>query len=404
MDKICFFHYNNAIDAMNRGSITAINSVWLFIKNLIVAAYGEEYGDKTTMNVDLINATIFDTDLRNMLHEIRMERNSYEHKNMTSCSMEDIERWQSAIQLLIKYVNSTSETGYQFKLKQIDTISTLAVDEVIQFDDKIIRNEVLAGSPPFIKSTQSRITDTYYVAYGDSEKSFSITGSFAFSNKFPVFSVVHNFLTRGKTVAGSEYLKSKKLSAQDLEKVYILEIIMLRAICEGLCENGRLHVSARHKELAKIAFTDIKYLCSLVEKMSGQKAHFPVVKMVPFEHEFEAGRDLPNSGRNIVAEVTDKEMEVFYMPKMFSSHIDYKITDHNISYFCTVLKMLFGHEEFREGQLAVPEKIFRLSLSSIFSTAALRFSRCIRHTRGAQAGGAHSLTQRATLVGLITHS
>lgn len=352
---------------MNKGSVIAINSVWLFIKSLLIAAYGEKYSDDTSMNVDLINRNIFDIKLRNALHEIRMERNSYEHENLTTCTSESIERWNSTLQECIKYVNSTTVTGYKFKLKQIDTIRTLPVEdntinalsvkEVIVSDDKHILNDSNVETQSFIKSRQTRMTDCYYVAYGDSEKSFSITGNFNFDNQFPIFSVVHNFLTRGKTIIESEFLKSKKLSSEELETVYILEIIILRAICEGLCENGRLHISSKHKTLAKIAFGDIKYLCYLLTSMSDQKVDMPIVKFVDCENEFEAGKAKPNTSRNIVAKISE-ETSAFYMPKMFSSHIDYKITSLNIRHFCTVLKLLFGHDNFRDGQLASLQTIF----------------------------------------------
>ena len=132
---------------------------------------------------------------------------------------------------------------------------------------------------------------------------------------------------------------------------------MLRAICEDLCENGTLHISSAHKALAKIAFEDIKYLSYLLTNMSNQKVDFPTIKFVDFENEFEAGKAKPNTTSNIVAKISD-ESSFFYMPKLFSSHIDYKITAKNVRYFCAVLKLLFGYNDFRDGQLAALEAVF----------------------------------------------
>lgn len=154
LDKICFFHYNNAIDAMNKGSVVAINSVWLFIKNLLVAAYGEKYSDEASVNVDLINMNISDRKLRSALHEIRTERNNYEHENLITCTLETIERWRSTLQDCIKYVNSTTTTGYKFKLKDIDTINARPIDEVIGKDDKIILDNQNQEIQYFIKKEE----------------------------------------------------------------------------------------------------------------------------------------------------------------------------------------------------------------------------------------------------------
>ena len=358
MDRACFFHYNNAIDAMDKGSVVAINSIWLFIKSLINAAYGETYSEDSNVNVDLINENICDKKLCDRLHEIRKERNSYEHETVTTCTQEQIKRWHETLQLLIKHVNSTSKTGYQFKLKRSDAISTKTTNEIIRTDDSSIKNDTSQENQQYIKPRRTRNTDTYYVAYGDSEKSFSIMGKFDFDNKYPVFSVVHNLLTRGKTIAESEFIKSKRLSARKLEIVYILEIVIIRAICEDLCKDGVIYISDEHKELAKIALEDIKYLCYLVENMSNQRVDFPAVKFVSFANEFEAGRPEPNTERNIVAKVLSDESSSFYMPKLFSSHIEYRISPQNIKFYCTILKLLFGYDEFREGQLASLESIF----------------------------------------------
>lgn len=357
-NNICFFHYNNAIDAMNKGSVVAVNSVWLFIKNLIIAAYGGNYIDESNANVDLINENIHDIKLRNMIHEIRKERNNYEHNNMITCSNETIERWNSTVNYLIKYVNETTVTGYKFKLKQIDTIGTPPISKIINKDNELIEKNSQNNSITYIRSRQTRMSDMYYIAYGDSESVFSITGNFSFDNKYSVFSVIHNILTRGKTIIESDFLKSKGLPARDLEIIYVLEIIILRAITEGLCDDGKLFVSSIHKELVKLAYQDIKYLCLLIENMSDQRINFPVIKFENFENEFEAGRTKPNCGRNIVAKILIADEQPFLMPKLFSTHINYTITPQNIAFFCTILKLLFGYTEFKDGQLAALQSIF----------------------------------------------
>ena len=64
---------------MDKESIVAIHSIWLFIKSLINAAYGEKYAEDSNMNVALIDENIRDVKLCHQLHEIRKERNCYEH-------------------------------------------------------------------------------------------------------------------------------------------------------------------------------------------------------------------------------------------------------------------------------------------------------------------------------------
>lgn len=378
-DRHCFFYYNNAIDGMNKASIIAINSIWLFVKEFINAAYDKQYEEKSYENVDIINDNIHHIALRDMLHMVRITRNNYEHNRLIECSLEEIESWRSTLRLLIKHVNTTTKTGYQFKLKEADIIQTKTTNneitislndnlaktkgKIIDCDTEVIKNDKAEQKQQHIKHRQSKMIDTYYVAYGDSDKSFSITGNFAFDNKFPVFSVAHNLITRGKTISETDYLKSKKLSPEELETVYILEVIMLRAICEGLCDDGTLYVSSKHKELANIALDDIKYLCHLLGKMSNQTVDFPTIQFTEFENEFEAGRTYPNVGRNIIAKTNDYETDSFYMPKLFSTHIDYKITRRTIKYFCTILKLLFGYDEFREGQLVALQSIFDVETS-----------------------------------------
>ena len=117
----------------------------------------------------------------------------------------------------------------------------------------------------------------YPITYGDSDYYMEVSekkvleNDFLFPNNYPVLSVIHNLIIRSTSVSESEYLKSLKLDAPTLQKVYIYEILILRAICGGYFEKKeKLIAPIKDKTEVIYAYNDLKYYLQIFKKMTTQ--------------------------------------------------------------------------------------------------------------------------------------
>jgi len=137
-------------------------------KSLVSAAYDIDISFEIT-NPQIIDNYVFDTDLSPKLHNIRINRNTYEHGNALILPPNDSRSVLDTINELIDYVNCMNKRGFRFS----HSAPVSEVDRISFIND--LASGVVAGKP--IRYVRKKEDITYYrVGYSAQPLFFSIRG------------------------------------------------------------------------------------------------------------------------------------------------------------------------------------------------------------------------------------
>ena len=264
-------HFRNVEDAAQRSDTVVYVHAWLFIKSLISVAYGINLNSEIT-NRQIIDYYIYDTELSPKLHNIRINRNIYEHGDVLSLSPNDSRSVLDTINELIDFVNYINKRGFHYS-------HSAPVSEVegIAFTNELAG--AITGKRP-LRYIRKREKITYYkVGYSAQPLFFSISDIRQNVTIHPAFAVVHNLLIRGRKIKESSYLGNLQLKQTQLQLVFIYEILILNAICDGRLDiNNVIEVNEEHLDLVQYAINDIYYFVSLISDMSNMR-HAAKIKL-----------------------------------------------------------------------------------------------------------------------------
>jgi superfamily II DNA/RNA helicase len=351
-------HFRNVEDAAQRSDTVVYVHAWLFIKSLISAAFDIDINSEIT-NPQIIDNYIYDTDLSPKLHNIRINRNIYEHGDTLSLSPNDSRSVLETINELIDFVNYMNKRGFHFShsapISKVEGHSApISEVEGISFTNELAGEITGKQALRYIKKREKI---TYYkVGYSAQPLYFSISNVGQNVTTHPAFAVVHNLLIRGRKIKESSYLSSLQLKQAQLELVFIYEILILNAICDGRLENNNvIEVNEEHLDLVQHALNDIYYYIGLISDMSNIR-HTAKIKLRA-KKMTENSIALFTGDQYFSASIVDSEHCLDNATVWLASKIPYRITRRNYQSYNTMLKEICGYEAFREGQLAAFDSI-----------------------------------------------
>lgn len=342
-------HFRNAENAADDCDSVVYVHAWLFIKNLIVAAYDVKENDEIS-NTEIIDNYISDPNLIPKLHEVRKSRNIYEHGNILSLNPHNVTFVIDVLNDLIDYVNCTNKIGFGFA----QAASTEKKGK-IHFEADPITG---ISETPFLVHKQRQQSTIYRVGYSAKSIFFSIRGIKSTISKDPFYAVIHNILIRGSKVRESRYLKGLNLKKSQLDRVYVYEVLILNALCEGwLNELTRnIFVCKEDCSVANYALNNIRYFLEIISIFTGSEKKL-AINIAPGY--FTKGEDIAIAfGKSrltaviVQGEDVEQNAKVWLAPK-----ISYSVNKRNVSYYNTLLEELFGYQSFREGQIAALQQI-----------------------------------------------
>lgn len=333
----------------------AYRQEWSFVKNLICKAYNIDEVTNANNNVDndnfnatLINNNIKDEKVKELAHEIRKNRNTYEHGNIDSLNAPNIVDVSNELDEIINYINNNNSNNFQFvgKYRKIQ----IKKDE---YDDALLTND------EFDKNNYS------YTIYNNAykrENSYFYINKFVNECKNPIFAVIHNILIRSDNIKPNPLILNENLSLFEKGEVYKFQIAMLTMLAKNDNENFKIIVSSSKEEIAKIALKNIMYYYEIIFRMT-RLENKNKIQIIPSTNINENTIDV-NGEKVEIAELSEFQYDTMIdNSHILLSNIDlkYEITDLNIQYYNILAKEIFEINELRQGQIETLKEFFKSS-------------------------------------------
>lgn len=318
----------------------------------------------TSKNVELINNNISDNQLCDRLHEIRVRRNKYEHREpgyklpKKSVIEEDAEILNNFFDYVNEkignneaytfcFTSNTHEKNENNANPELKSV-TRSQSEGIEFE--YIEGEISSRENMCIGCYEDSY-NSYKGGYNSSSIRFRILQERTKWVSNPVFAVVHNLLLRDTRIKESKYISKNSNRTVVMDYVFIYEFLILNAARHGLLDHDLItfRVNKSFMSSFKLAIGNIIYWESLIKAMMGTKSKRKyTVKSAVLNDENIIELDI--NGIKISAEILNNRIVGQYNPLWIDQKIDYRLSRHNYKYFQQLLQETFGHDNFREGQ------------------------------------------------------
>ena len=341
-----------------------------FVENIIKESYSIEKESKEDI-VNLIDMIANDK-LRDSLHSIRKRANNVAHELNSIFEIDKIANDLICIDDLIDYLKNRNSklNSYEFF-----SLSRRIVQEPLIEKNKIYSNK--EDSIDFEKMGD------IFVNYNDKNKEY-YTSSYnakdfcmvlSFDRYYSrtsaldcpaIFYVVHNILIRKDMVRKSQFLSDLNLTNAELDAIRKYEIIILHAMRYGAfyfkMEN-EINVPKEEIKYAKIAYENIMYYANILNYM--QKNKSKLNSRIKINSNGINDSRISFNRYEIKYEILESTPDEIHSNMWFTQKIDYEILDENIHYYVEMLRDLFGHRDFRPGQLDVIKNILENKINNI---------------------------------------
>ena len=341
-----------------------------FVENIIKESYSIEKESK----VDIVNLIdmIANDKLRDSLHSIRKRANNVAHELNSIFEIDEIANDLICIDDLIDYLKNRNSklNSYEFF-----SLSRRIIQEPLIEKNKIYSNK--EDSIDFEKMGE------IFAYYNDKNKEY-YTSSYnakdfcmvlSFDRYYSrtsaldcpaIFYVVHNILIRKDMVRKSQFLSDLYLTNAELDAIRKYEIIILHAMRYGAfyfeMEN-EIDVPKEEIKYAKIAYENIMYYANILNYMQKNKSKLNS-RIKINSNEMNDSR-ISFNGYEIKYEILESVPDEIHSNMWFTQKIDYEILDENKHYYVEMLRDLFGHRDFRPGQLDVIKNILENKINNI---------------------------------------
>ena len=341
-----------------------------FVENIIKESYSIEKESKEDI-VNLIDMIANDK-LRDSLHSIRKRANNVAHELNGIFEIDKITNDLICIDDLIDYLKNRNSklNSYEFF-----SLSRRIIQEPLIEKNKIYSNK--EDSIDFEKMGE------IFVNYNDKNKEY-YTSSYnakdfcmvlSFDRYYSrtssldcpaIFYVVHNILIRKDMVRKSQFLSDLYLTNAELDAIRKYEIIILHAMRYGAfyfeMEN-EIDVPKEEIKYAKIAYENIMYYANILNYM--QKNKSKLNSRIKINSNGMNDSRISFNRYEIKYEILESAPDEIHSNMWFTQKIDYEILDENKHYYVEMLRDLFGHRDFRPGQLDVIKNILENKINNI---------------------------------------
>ena len=341
-----------------------------FVENIIKESYSIEKESKEDI-VNLIDMIANDK-LRDSLHSIRKRANNVAHELNSIFEIDKIANDLICIDDLIDYLKNRNSklNSYEFF-----SLSRRIIQEPLIEKNKIYSNK--EDSIDFEKMGE------IFVNYNDKNKEY-YTSSYnakdfcmvlSFDRYYSrtsaldcpaIFYVVHNILIRKDMVRKSQFLSDLNLTNAELDAIRKYEIIILHAMRYGAfyfeMEN-EIDVPKEEIKYAKIAYENIMYYANILNYM--QKNKRKLNSRIKINSNGMNDSRISFNIYEIKYEILESAPDEIHSNMWFTQKIDYEILDENKHYYVEMLRDLFGHRDFRPGQLDVIKNILENKINNI---------------------------------------
>ena len=341
-----------------------------FVENIIKESYSIEKESKEDI-VNLIDKIANDK-LRDSLHSIRKRANNVAHELNSIFEIDKIANDLICIDDLIDYLKNRNSklNSYEFF-----SLSRRIIQEPLIEKNKIYSNK--EDSIDFEKMGE------IFVNYNDKNKEY-YTSSYnakdfcmvlSFDRYYSrtsaldcpaIFYVVHNILIRKDMVRKSQFLSDLNLTNAELDAIRKYEIIILHAMRYGAfyfeMEN-EIDVPKEEIKYAKIAYENIMYYANILNYM--QKNKRKLNSRIKINSNGMNDSRISFNRYEIKYEILESAPDEIHSNMWFTQKIDYEILDENKHYYVEMLRDLFGHRDFRPGQLDVIKNILENKINNI---------------------------------------
>lgn len=341
-----------------------------FVENIIKESYSIEKESKEDIInlIDMIN----NDKLRDSLHGIRKRANNVAHELNRIFEKDKIADDLICIDDLIDYLKNRNSNlnSYEFF-----SLSRRIVQEPL-----IEKNKIYSNKEDLIDFEK---IGEIFINYNDKNKEY-YTSSYnakdfcmvlSFDRYYSrtsaldcpaIFYVVHNILIRKDMVRKSQFLSDLNLTNAELDAIRKYEIIILHAMRYGAfyfeMEN-EIDVPKEEIKYAKIAYENIMYYANILNFM--QKNKRKLNSKIKINSNGTNNSRISFNRYEIKYEILESTPEGVHSNMWFTQKIDYEILDENKHYFIEILRDLFGHRDFRPGQLEVIKNILENKINNI---------------------------------------
>jgi len=347
--------YKRACEYAIKKEKLAYGLEWTFVKNLICKAYGIEksknsYPDSENdnINVKFINDNINDTNVREVMHCIRINRNEYEHGDEENLDIPNINDIKKDLDYIINYINNDSNTGFQFIGKYV--MLRIEKDEV----------EIESSLKQVFQIEEERYPYTVYNNAYVRENSYFWVNKFVDKCKNPIFAVIHNILIRSDNIKLNNLILEEKLSVYEKQEVYKFQIALLTLLAEKGDNKFTIKVSEEEEKVARIALKNIMYYYKIISEMSGKNEKI-LLNFTASNEVAPSNIEVNNESIHIRNFTNIKEKEFVNNSHVFISNTElkYELNTENEKYYNILLNEIFEIKEFRKGQIETLNEFFK---------------------------------------------
>lgn len=221
----------------------------------------------------------------------------------------------------------------------------------------------------YYRKNVSKVTvSSSYVKNDSSFIFYNLRKSNLSSSKYSsYYAVVNNILQRGIVVVKSDYLSKLELKSSQYKELFRLQILILSLIRNNIFNDKVWNINYINgdKKIIKYAILDIFNRVKLLSKLS--KLDYVEPKLVIESN----NKELKNFTNIIYSNEITYSKYIFSIYNLdenvgecslwFSDKIGYKIKDYDKKYLLTLLREIFGHEDFNEGQFDILKNVLNNS-------------------------------------------
>lgn len=341
-----------------------------------IAKYEKE---KSEYTADLVKLNKLEIELNkksNELYEIKRTKSELE-KQINESNNKEKSRYQKLINELEEEtkklkveIASLREKDILDKSEKIDRDKKILSEKEIEIEElkallgkkEIVENETLFD---LFKKTSLQIG--FSSSYVEEDSYFIINGVYTNINcmsKYKSFyAVLCNLLQRGPVVSKGKHLNSKNLDDKELKEIIRLQLCILSLIRNNRLKDKKWSINyiKGNLKLLKIAIEDIFTWIELITTLASVKYERPELDLISEDYnylyvniKYDNKLELDKNIYTICDQIVTENEDVYdFFNIWIDDYIYYDIGSHNKKKLTEFMKLIFGYEEFNQGQFEI---------------------------------------------------
>jgi len=361
-------HFKKAQTAFWEKSPYFYFNAWMFVRETLLIK-SKTFNTEEVDYVALINDHIDDCELRDNIHNIRKRRNEFVHKNNDYKAPGEQVLTKDIISLnkFIDFLNHN--TANDMKIENKFKIMKIKKHDVGLREFFTAVKKGKDDSKQTIKY-EKKAENIYEGGYNSIPIQFRVTTSVKNDKTYSsLFSVIHNLLTRSSKIRLSKFLKAKVSINVNLNRIFIYEILLLNAIKQGHFVDGIqvIEVDERDEKEFDLALNNVLYHFRMLSEMSGNQENLSFNIISKQETYDPAKIKLIVNKHTNGAEILELGYEDVENHFWIHSQIKYLLNNDNYIYYKEMLIELFGHSNFKEGQILAIKKLLKSDTEALMT-------------------------------------